>query len=121
MRHLLVKGQSGRGRFKVNKGIQNVILVAVRVAMRVHTLGDEIGGQVSHIAIVELDRVNASIEDGIVVCTPDGSTVGSVLPRDNSTTLHFLAEGKKQFGRDIVVSDVRGRWLLVVKVGVMVG
>ncbi len=61
MRRLLVKGQSGRGHFKVNEGIQKVILVAVRVALRVHTLSNEIGGQVSHIAIVELDHVNVTL------------------------------------------------------------
>ena len=97
MHHLLVKGQGGWGRFEVNKGIQKVIMVAIRVALQVHALSDEIGGQISHIAIIELDSVNASIKDGIVVCSPDGSTIGSVLTRNNLTMFHFLAKVKKQF------------------------
>ena len=102
MHCLLVKGQSDWGRFEVNKGIQKVVLVAVRVALQVYALSDEIGGQVSHIAIVELDGVNASI-------SPDGSTISSALTHDNLATFHLFAERKKQFSQDIVVSDVRSR------------
>ncbi len=98
-----------------------MILVAVRVTLQVHALSNEIGGQVSNVTIIELDGVNASIQDGVIFCSTDGGTVGGVLAHDNSTTLHFLAKRKEQFSRDIVVSDVRGQWLVVVKVRVIVG
>ena len=96
-------------------------MVAVRVALRVHTLSNEIGRQVSHIAILKLDCVNVSIEDGIVIGLPDGSTVGGVLARDDPTMLHFLAEWKKQFSQDIVVSNVRGQWWVIIEVCVIIG
>ncbi len=98
-----------------------MILVAVRVELRLHTLSDEIGGKVSNVTIIKLDSVNASIQNGVVVGSTDGGTIHGVLARDNSTTLHVLAERKEQFSQDLIVSDIRGRWLDFFEVWVIVG
>ena len=100
VRHLLVKSQCSWGLFAVNKSVQEITLVAMRNALRVHTLSNKIGRQVSYVAIVELHGVNASIKDGVVVGTANGSATGGMLVRNNSTALHFLAKRKEQFSQD---------------------
>ena len=39
--------------FVVNKSVQEIVLVAIRVALQVHALSNEIGGQVSHLSVVK--------------------------------------------------------------------
>ena len=121
VRRLLVKSQCSRGCFVVDESVQKITLMAVRVTLQVHTLSDEIGGQVSNVTIVKLDSVNASVKDGVVIGLADGSTVGGVLARNNLTMLHFLAKRKEQFSQDIVVGNVRSRRLVIFKVGTIVG
>ena len=58
--------------FVIDKGVEQNVFAAIRIARCIHGFSDDVRGEFTNVAVIKFNAVNARVHDRIGVCVPNG-------------------------------------------------
>ena len=94
-------------------------MIPVRVTLRIHSFGNQVGSQFSHVPVVKRNDLVTGVKDRVSICNTGGVTINIPFPSSHASPGEGALPWEEEFSSNVVIT-VLGRNFNVALIGVKV-